>query len=85
MRRALTKGNAIRERCARLRKLLGSVKPVDMRALLREVGQIERDASKAGGDRPVVGDELRLLMVRLSYQGIITAERWREFFGEVEY
>ena len=81
----MTKGNAIRERCASLRKLLGSIKPVDMRAILREVGQIERDATKAEGDRlPVVGDELRLLMVRLSYQGIITAERWREFFGQPE-
>jgi hypothetical protein len=82
----MTEGKSIQERCASLRKLLGSVKPVDMRAILREVGQIERDATKAGGDRlPAVGDELRLLMVRLSYQGIINAERWREFFGEVEY
>jgi len=81
----MTEGKSIRERCASLRKLLGSVKPVDMGAILQEIGQIERDATKAGRDRlPAVGNELRLLMVQLSYRGIITAERWKEFFGEAE-
>jgi len=80
----MIEGMSILERCAGLRKLLGSVKPFDMRAILRELGQIERDATKAGDRLPAVGDELRLLMVRLSYQGIITAERWKEFFGEPE-
>lgn len=81
----MTEGKSIRERCASLRKLLGSVKPVDMGAILQEVAQIERDATKAGRDRlTAVGNELRLLMVQLSYRGIITAESWKEFFGEAE-
>ena len=80
----MTKGNSIRERCASQRKLLGSVKPMDLGAILQEVGEIERDATRAGDRLPAVGIELRLLMVQLSYQGIITAERWKEFFGAPE-
>ena len=81
----MTEGNSIQERCASLRKLLGSVKPVDMGAILQEVGQLERDATKAGRDRlPAIRNELRLLMLQLSCRGIITAERWKEFFGDPE-
>ena len=43
---------------------------------------IERDALKADSDElPMVEQKLDGLMRRLVEQGIITAERWTEFFG----
>jgi len=77
----MTTRNSIRERCASLRKLLVQSNLLTMGAILQEVGQIERDATEAGRDRlPAVDNELRLLMLQLSSLGIITAERWKEFF-----
>ena len=46
---------------------------------------IERDALKADSDElRMVEEKLDGLMRRLIEQGIITTERWTEFFGEAE-
>jgi hypothetical protein len=80
-----SKRDSIRETCDILIKLLASVKPVGMVAILQEVGTIERDARMAGSDElRMVEEKLDWLMRRLREQGIITAERWKEFFGEPE-
>jgi hypothetical protein len=56
-----------------------------MVAILREVGIIERDALKADGDElRMVEEKLDGLMRRLIEEGIITAERWTEFFGKAD-
>ena len=66
-------------------RLLASDQPVGMVAILQEVGMIERDALKADSDElRMVEEKLDGLMRRLIEQGIITAERWTEFFGEPE-
>ena len=66
-------------------RLLASDQPVGMVAILQEVGKIERDALKADSDElRMVEEKLDSLMRRLIEQGIITAERWTEFFGEPE-
>ena len=66
-------------------RLLAADHPVGMVAILQEVGMIERDALKADGDElRMVEEKLDGLMRRLIEQGIITAERWTEFFGGPE-
>jgi hypothetical protein len=80
-----TERDSIRETCDILIKLLASVKPVGMVAILQEVGTIERDARTANGDElQAVEGKLDGLMRRLIEQGIINAERWTEFFDEPE-
>ena len=79
----MTEGNSIREMCASLRNLLGSVKPVGMEDILQEVLELERDAARAGGDRlPAISAELMRLLARLRDEGIIDTPRWKEFVGE---
>ena len=66
-------------------RLLASDQPVGMVAILQELGMIERDALKADSDElRMVEEKLDALMRRLIEQGIITTERWTEFFGEAE-
>jgi hypothetical protein len=56
-----------------------------MVAILQEVGTIELDALKADSDElRMVEEKLTALMWRLIEQGVVTAERWTEFFGEPE-
>ena len=81
-----SKRDSILETCTGLIRLLASDQPVGMVAILQEVGMIERDALKAGSDElRMVEEKLDGLMRRLIEQGIITAERWTEFFGEREW
>ena len=80
-----SKRDSILETCTGLIRLLASDQPVGMVAILQEVGMIERDALKADGDElRMVEEKLDGLMRRLIEQGIITAERWTELFGEPE-
>ena len=75
----------LRHKCASLRKLLASERPLNMLAILQEVGNIECDALVATGTEfQAVRESLQALMGRLKDQGIITPERWEEFFGEAE-
>jgi hypothetical protein len=68
-----SKRDSIRETCDILIKLLASVKPVGMVAILQEVGTIERDAHTADSDElRMVEEKLDWLMRRLREQGIIT-------------
>jgi hypothetical protein len=54
-------------------------------AILQEVGSIECDALVATGVQfQAVRLSLQTLPRRLRDQGIITPERWEEFFGEGE-
>jgi len=56
-----------------------------MVAILQEVGTIERDARTADSDElQAVEQKLTGLMRRLIEQGIVDADRWTEFFGEVQ-
>ena len=78
-----SKRDSIRETCGRLRKLLVRVKPDGMLAIFQEVGTIECDALTTNGDElQAVEEKLDALMRRLIEQGIVTPERWTEFFGE---
>ena len=80
-----SKRDSIGETCDVLIRLLASVKPVGMVAILQEVGTIERDARTADSDElRMVEEKLDWLMRRLREQGIINAERWTEFFDEPE-
>jgi len=80
-----SKRDSILETCTGLTRLLASDQPVGMVAILQEVGMIERDALKVDGDElRMVEEKLDGLMRRLIEQGIITTERWTEFFGEAE-
>jgi hypothetical protein len=80
-----SKRDSIGETCDVLIRLLASVKPVGMVAILQEVGTIERDARTADSDElQVVEQKLTGLMRRLTEQGIVDADRWTEFFGEAE-
>lgn len=77
------KRDAIRDTCGRLRKLLGRVKPNGMLAIFQEVGTIECDALATNSDElQAVEQKLEGLVRRLIDQGIITEERWEEFFGD---
>lgn len=77
--------NNLREMCASLRKLLASERPAGMMAILQEVGGIEGEAFVATGiEFQAVRESLQILLRRLRDQGIITADGWKEFFGEVE-
>jgi hypothetical protein len=78
--------NPIRKSCANLRKLLASVKPDDMEAILQEVGTVECDALAADSDDLwTVEEKLAELVRRLVEQGVINAQRWEQFFGEAEW
>jgi len=80
-----SKRDSIRETCDILIKLLASVKPVGMVAILQEVGTIERDARTDDSDElQAVEQKLTGLIRRLIEQGIVDADRWTEFFGEAE-
>jgi len=74
-----SKRDSIRETCDRLRRLLGSVKPDGILAILQEVAMIECDAVIANSDElQGVEEKLTGLMRRLIEQGIIDTERWTE-------
>ena len=78
-----SKRDSIRETCASLIKLLASVRPIGLVAILQEVGTIERDAIKVDGDElQAIEEKLTGLMGRLIEQGIVDAESWQEFFGD---
>lgn len=77
--------NNLREMCTSLRKLLASERPAGTMAILQEVGRIECDALVATGiEFQAARESLRIQLRRLRDQGIITADRWEEFFGEAE-
>jgi hypothetical protein len=77
--------NTIRSSCKNLRRLLSLTQPTGFLAILQEVGSIERDALVATGiEFQAVRESLRILLRRLKDQGIITPERWEEYFGPVE-
>ena len=79
------KRDSIRETCERLRKLLASVQPEGILAILQEVGTVECDAVIANGDElQAVEEKLDGLLRRLIEQGIIDVERWTKSFGEPE-
>ena len=69
-----------------MRKLLASAKPHDMEAILQEVGTVECDALVADSDDlRTVEEKLAELVRRLVEQGVVNAQRWKEFFGEAEW
>ena len=77
--------NSIRESCANLRKLLASVKPAGAEAILQEVATVECDALVAdSNDLRSVEEKLTGLIRRLMGQGVIDAERWKQFFSETK-
>ena len=72
--------NELREMCASLRIVLASEQPVEMMAILGEVGSIECEALVSTGvEFQAVKESMRLLLARLRQQGMISAERWVEF------
>ncbi len=76
---------AIRDHCGP-GELLASVRPVVILAALQEVETIESNTLAVSADElPTIREELRGLLERLRSEGIITPERWSEFFGEGEY
>jgi hypothetical protein len=76
--------NELREMCASLRILLGSEQPVDMMAILQEVGNIECEALVATGiEFQAAKESMRILLRRLRHQGIISADRWADFSQEI--
>lgn len=75
----------IRKMCWSLRNLLNSVRPVSTHAFLHDIGDIESYALVANADEiPAVRDALHALLKQLRDAGIVTPERWKEFFGEYE-
>ena len=57
-----------------------------MEGVLQEVLTIECDALAADSDDlRTVEEKLAQLMKRLVEQGVINAQRWKEFFGEAEW
>jgi polyhydroxyalkanoate synthesis regulator phasin len=57
-----------------------------MEAILQEVGTVECDALVADSDDlRTVEEKLAELVRRLVEQGVINAQRWKEFFGEAEW
>jgi hypothetical protein len=76
---------AIRRSCKNLRRLLFLTQPAGFLAILHDVGSIECDALVATGvEFQAVRESLHILLRQLRDQGIITPERWKEFFGEAE-
>jgi hypothetical protein len=76
--------NNLREICASLRSLLASVQPVELMAILQEVGSVECEALVAKGiEFRAARESMRILLGRLKHQGIISVERWEEFLGEI--
>lgn len=81
--RAAGQRNAIRRSCKSLRSLLALVQPTGFLAFLQEVGQIETDALVATPrEFPAIRKNLEQLIMRLRDAGIITPQRWEEFFGD---
>jgi hypothetical protein len=75
----------LREMCESLRKLLVSDQPVGRMAILQELGSIEcHGLMVTGVEFQAARLSLQSLLRRLRDQGIITPERWEEFFGQVE-
>lgn len=59
--------------------------PTGFLAILQEVGSLECEALVATGiEFQAVRLSLQTLLRRLRDQGIITPERWEEFFGDVQ-
>lgn len=77
--------DAIRSSCKNLRRLLSLTQPTGFLAILQEVGSLECEALVATGiEFQAVRLSLQTLLRRLRDQGIITPERWEEFFGDVQ-
>ena len=77
--------DAIRRSCKNLRRLLSLVQPPGFLSILQEVGSIECDALVATDiEFQAVRLSLQNLLRRLKEQGIVTPERWEEYFGHVE-
>ena len=79
---------AIRKNCVNLRRLVAAVKPDSFQTILQEVRRIESDALKASlNELPAVKEKLERLINRLKDtdagdgEKIITAARWKQFFG----
>ena len=79
---------AIRDACVNLRRLLASVRPPDMPAILQQVRRIESAASMASLDEfPAIRKRFEWLISQLQKidagdgEKIITHSRWNQFFG----
>jgi hypothetical protein len=79
---------AIRNACVNLRKLLASVRPPDMPAILQQVRQIESAALMASLDQfPAIRKRFEWLISQLQKidagdgEKVITHSRWKQFFG----
>ncbi|HVH60077.1 MAG TPA: hypothetical protein VM709_07075 [Candidatus Sulfotelmatobacter sp.] len=79
---------AIRNACVKLRRLLASVRPPDMPAILEQVRRIESAALMASLDEfPAIRKRFEWLIGQLQQidggdgEKIITHSRWKQFFG----
>ena len=78
----------IRKACVNLRRLLASVRPPDMPAILQQVRHIESAALTASLDEfPAIRKRFEWLINQLAEIGagngekIISHSRWKQFFG----
>lgn len=78
---------AIRNACVNLRRLLASVRPPDMPAILEQVRRIESTALMASVDEfPAIRKRFEWLISQLQKidggdgEKIITHSRWKQFF-----
>ena len=79
----------IRNACVNLRRLLASVRPPDMPAILQQVRGIESAALMASlAEFPAIRKRFEWLISQLQKidpgdgEKIITHSRWKQFFGE---
>ena len=79
---------AIRNACVNLRRLVASVRPPDMPAILEQIRRIESAALTASLDEfPAIRKRFEWLISQLQKidggdgEKIITHSRWKQFFG----